>query len=192
MSTRVDERSPRQRLLETADRLFYAEGIHTVGIDRILDEAGVAKASLYKCFGSKDGLVKAYLEGRHARQKARIARALDRAGDDPRARLLAVFDAQAELFATPGFRGCAFAAATAEVPIGDDLEQVSADYRGYVRRVFRELAVEAGATDPFALACQLHLLYDGAQQVARTEHASSVAEQAHAAAGVLIDAALVH
>lgn len=190
MSVRADERSPRERLLETADRLFYAEGIHTVGIDRILEEAGVAKASLYKCFGSKDGLVKAYLEGRHERQKARIARALERAGDDPRARLLAVFDAQAELFATPGFRGCAFAAATAEVPVGDELEHVAGGYRGYVRQILRELAAEAGVRDADRLACQLHLIYDGAQQAARMDRAPSVALLARETAAVVVDAAL--
>lgn len=190
MSIRVEERSPRERLLETADRLFYAEGIHTVGIDRILDEAGVAKASLYKCFGSKNGLVRAYLEGRHERQKARIARALERAGDDPRARLLAVFDAQAELFATPGFRGCAFAAATAEVPVGDELEGVAGGYRGYVRQVFRELAEQAGAREPGRLAAALHLIYDGAQQAARMDQDPSVALLARATAAVIVDAAL--
>lgn len=191
MTTKTPERSPRERLLDTADRLFYAEGVHTVGIDRILDEAGVAKASLYKCFGNKDGLVKAYLERRHDRQKERIDRALERAGDDPRERLLAVFDAQAELFATPGFRGCAFAAASAEVPVGDDLEQVAGDYRAYTRALFHEMATEAGVRDPGALACQLQLVYDGALQVARQERLrAAVAVQARAAAGILVDAAL--
>ena len=86
------KRSPRERLLAAANELFYAEGVHTVGIDRVIDRAGVAKASLYNTFGSKDELVKAYLEGRHAASAARISRHMERY-DSPRDRLLAVFEA---------------------------------------------------------------------------------------------------
>ena len=99
--------SARDRLLEAANELFYDEGVHTVGIDRVIERAGVAKASLYNTFGSKDELVRAYLEGRHARITARITRYLERYSD-PRDRLLGVFEAQGELFAEPGYRGCAF------------------------------------------------------------------------------------
>ena len=79
--------SARERLLEAANELFYDEGVHTVGIDRVIERAGVAKASLYNTFGSKDELVRAYLEGRHARTSARITRYLERYSD-PRDRLL--------------------------------------------------------------------------------------------------------
>src|SRR5450756_3000707 len=91
----------RERLLAAANELFYAEGVHTVGIDRVIERAGVAKASLYNTFGSKDELVRAYLESRHTRMAERIARHLARYAD-PRGRLLSVFEAQAELFAEPG------------------------------------------------------------------------------------------
>lgn len=190
MTTKVEERSPRERLLETADRLFYAEGIHTVGIDRILQEAGVAKASLYKCFGSKEGLVTAYLSLRHERVQARIARALDRAGDDPKARLLAVFDAEEELFAQPWFHGCAFNAATAEGPVSDEVAQAATDHRTGVRELLRDLADQAGVAEPDTLAFQLHLIYDGAQQSARMDRATDVARRARTAAAVLVDAAM--
>ena len=92
--------SARERLLAAANELFYAEGVQTVGIDRIIEHAGVAKASLYNTFGSKDELVRAYLEARHASVTQRIARAVDRY-DTPRERLLAVFEGQGELFAQP-------------------------------------------------------------------------------------------
>ena len=105
--------SARDRLLAAANELFYSEGIHTVGIDRIIEHAGVAKASLYNSFGSKDELVEAYLVSRHANTTDRITRALQRYRT-PRTRLLGVFDAQGELFADPDFRGCAFVNATAE------------------------------------------------------------------------------
>src|SRR6202043_101484 len=70
--------SARERLLEAANELFYDEGVHTVGIDRVIERAGVAKASLYNTFGSKDELVRAYLETRHARVAARITSYLER------------------------------------------------------------------------------------------------------------------
>src|SRR5690349_3475722 len=99
--------SARDRLLAAADELFYAEGVHTVGIDRIIERAGVAKASLYSAFGSKEELVKAYLEGRHEIRRTRLLAGLQRFAD-PRERLLGVFDVLGELAGTPGFRGCAF------------------------------------------------------------------------------------
>jgi AcrR family transcriptional regulator len=180
--------SARERLLAAAADLFYAEGVHTVGIDRIIEQAGVAKASLYNTFGSKDELVRAYLEGRHAETAGRITRALGRY-DTPRDRLLGVFEAQGELFAEPGFRGCAFASASAESPNGM-VEQATADYRGWVRGLLTGLAAEAGVPDPAGLARQLHLIYDGASLSARMDHDPAAAVAARAAAAVLLDAAL--
>src|SRR6201995_3827469 len=124
--------SARERLLAAANELFYDEGVHTVGIDRVIERAGVAKASLYNTFGSKDELVRAYLETRHASVTEWIMRAVDRY-DTPRERLLAVFEGQAELFARPGYRGCAFARASAESHPGDLAEQAAEAYRRWVR-----------------------------------------------------------
>src|SRR6201990_194804 len=107
--------SARERLLAAANELFYNEGVHTVGIDRVIEQAGVAKASLYNTFGSKDELVGAYLEGRHASMAARIMRSLEKYRT-PREKLLGVFEAQGELFTEPGFRGCAFVSASSESP----------------------------------------------------------------------------
>ncbi|WGL53523.1 TetR/AcrR family transcriptional regulator [Nocardioides sp. BP30] len=189
MPTSTEKQGARERLLDTASRLFYAEGVHTVGIDRILEESGVAKASLYKTFGSKDALILAYLDRRHERQVARITAAVESAGT-PREQILAVFDSQARLFAQPDFRGCAFAAATAEGPVGSPTEEKSRVYRTYVRGVFRALAEEAGAADPDGLADQLHLVYDGAQMAARMDHQAPVAATARRTAEALLDAAL--
>lgn len=161
-------KSARERLLDTAERLFYAEGVHTVGIDRVIEESGVAKASLYNNFGNKDGLVAAYLDRRHQRQLDRVARALAGARS-PREQILAIFDSQRELFARPDYRGCAFAAATAEGPIGGPNEERSRTYRGYVRTVFAEILEKAGVTNAAAIAAQLHMVYDGAQMSARME-----------------------
>ncbi|MGH3244703.1 MAG: TetR/AcrR family transcriptional regulator [Trebonia sp.] len=180
--------SARERLLAAANELFYDEGVHTVGIDRVIERAGVAKASLYNTFGSKDELVRAYLEGRHAASAARIARHLERYSD-PRDRLLSVFEAQGELFAEPGFRGCAFASASAESP-GEGVSRASDEYRGWLRGLLAGLAREAGAPDPGKLARQLHMIYDGALLSARMDRDPSAALAARAAAGALLDAAV--
>lgn len=168
MTVTEDHRSARERLLDTAERLFYAEGVHTVGIDRVLAESGVAKATLYKNFGNKDGLVAAYLDRRHERQAERVSAALAR-GRTPREQVLNVFESQAQLFARPDFRGCAFAAASAEGPAGGPNEERSRVYRDYVRGVFRDVLDRAGVADAESAACRLHLIYDGAQMSARMD-----------------------
>ena len=116
--------SARERLLAAANELFYEEGVHTVGIDRVIEHAGVAKGSLYNTFGSKDELIRAYLEARHVSMAERITRYIERY-DTPRERLLGVFGAQAELFAEGTYRGCAFARASAESHPGDLVEQAT-------------------------------------------------------------------
>ncbi len=181
--------SARERLLAAANELFYAEGVHTVGIDRVIEHAGVAKGSLYNTFGSKDELIRAYLEARHTGLVRRITAALERY-DTPRERLLGVFEAQRDLFSEPGYRGCAFVRASAESHPGDLVEQAAAAYRGWVRGLFTSLAEEAGVPDPQALARQLHLLYDGSGVSARMDHDPAAATAARSAAAVLLNAAL--
>src|SRR3954453_7830433 len=115
--------SARERLLTAADELFYAEGVRSVGIDRIIEHAGVAKASLYNTFGSKDELVRAYLSARHIRRRDRIGRAIG-ASTTPRAQLLAGFHALEAAITEPGFRGCAFIRASAEIDHAGVVTQV--------------------------------------------------------------------
>jgi AcrR family transcriptional regulator len=190
MATRsATKPSARERLLAAANELFYDEGVHTVGIDRVIEHAGVAKASLYNTFGSKEALVRAYLETRHDNMVQRIMAVVDRY-DAPHERLLAVFEAQAEIAAEPGYRGCAFARASAECHPGDLVEQATSTYRGWVRGLFTELAGQAGVPEPQVLARQLHLLYDGASQSARLDHDPAAALAARAAAAVLLGAVL--
>ncbi|MEV7326292.1 TetR/AcrR family transcriptional regulator [Streptomyces sp. NPDC093970] len=179
----------RERLLAAADELFYAEGVQSVGIDRIIERAGVAKASLYNTFGGKEELIRAYLDSRNGRLSGRLQRAVE-GTDDPRERLLAVFDAQAALYAQPGYHGCAFLAASAEAKQGSAIEEASDASRAWVRALFTDLAREAGAPDPENLARQLHLLYDGGGVSARMDRDPSAGLVARQAAAVLIDAAL--
>jgi AcrR family transcriptional regulator len=181
--------SARERLLAAANELFYNEGVHTVGIDRVIERAGVAKASLYNTFGSKDELVRAYLETRHASVAEQITHAVERY-DTPRERLLAVFEGQGELFARPDYRGCAFSRASAESHPGDLVEQAAEAYRRWVRDLLTELAAEASVPEPEVLARQLHLLYDGSGTAARMDHDPGAAAAARTAAAALLDAAL--
>ncbi len=177
-------RSARERLLDAADELFYAEGVHTVGIDRVIERAGVAKASLYTTFGSKDELIRAYLERRHAARQAAIAEAIERA-PDPRARLLAPFAA-----INAASRGCAFINASAEAERGGVVDEVSSEHRRWRRDLFASLARDAGAADPEALAAQLTVLYDGAAVGLRMDDGGAAVTTACAATELLVDAAL--
>ncbi|WP_335970575.1 TetR/AcrR family transcriptional regulator [Streptomyces sp. CA2R106] len=180
--------SARERLLLAANELFYAEGVQSVGIDRVIEHAGVAKASLYNCFGSKESLVRAYLDYRRERSVDRITRVLTRFRT-PRERLLGMFDAQGELITSPGYNGCAFAAASAEAPRGGSVEKATDEYRAWMRGLFAELAAEAGVADPQGLARQLHLLYDGATLSSQLDRDPTAASVAREAAAVLVDAA---
>jgi AcrR family transcriptional regulator len=182
--------SPRERLLDAATELFYAEGVQSVGIDRVIERAGVAKASLYSTFGSKEELVRAYLEHRHEVIMGRLRAAIDAAGDDPVERILAVFDSQAQLYRRPTFNGCAFAMASAEAPAGGRIELATESYRADVRGLFAELAAQAGAPDPELLASQLQMIYDGASLSVRMDHDPGVAVAQRAAAEALVQAAL--
>jgi AcrR family transcriptional regulator len=185
----VEKPSARERLLTAATELFYEEGIHTVGIDRVIERAGVAKATLYSTFGSKDELIRTYLSGRHELRRQRMDEGLSRF-DSPRDRLLGVFDVLGELFAEPTYRGCAFANASAEAQLGSPILAETERYRAWVRTLFVDLAAAAGATDPSILAGQLVLLYDGAGVGARMDRNPEVAATAKAIAATLVDAAI--
>jgi AcrR family transcriptional regulator len=186
----TERTSARERLLRAASELFYSEGVHTVGVDRIVARADVAKATLYTVFGSKDGLVRAYLTARHDRVRELMIRELATRYATARERLLGVFEVQGLLFDEPGFRGCAFVGANAEAADGSSVGEVTETYRAWVRSLFRDLAKEVGASDPETLAGQLVLLYDGAGISAWMDHNPDAAKASRAVAATLIDAAI--
>jgi AcrR family transcriptional regulator len=181
--------SARERLLTAADELFYSEGVQSVGIERVLERAGVAKASLYNLFGNKEGLVLAYLQRRHDGTTEQLLAEVNR-HRDPRRRILALFDAQAQVFAQPGFRGCAFVSALAEAPLGSQVAQAAHEFRAWVRNLLISLTKEAGAADPLELARQLNIIYDGGITAAWIDHDPSIASSSRAAAEALLDTAL--
>ncbi len=180
----------RARLLAAADELFYAEGVQSVGIDRVIGHAGVAKATLYSAFGSRDGLVRAYLQARHAATAERMARELEARFDTPKERLTGAFEVQGLSFTEPGFRGCAFISASADAPPGGVVEQATQDYRTWLRELFLDLAKQAGAKDAKSLAQQLVLLYDGAGIGAWMDRDPSAETAARTIAAALVDVAI--
>jgi len=176
MATKTTKRpSARERLLAASDELFYRDGVHSTGIDAVIERAGVAKGSLYYIFGGKDELVAAYLRGRHQVWRQRVEEA-QADTDDPDEKILAIFDALADYVSRPEFRGCPFNNAAAEAPAGQAQRLAINEYRDWLRQSFRQLAVDTGAADPDALTDALIVLYDGALATTNT------AEPARAAA----------
>jgi len=162
MATKTAKRpSARERLLAASDELFYRDGVHSTGIDAIIERAGVAKGSLYYIFGGKDELVAAYLRGRLESWRQRVE-ARQAGIDDPDEMILAVFDAIADYVSLPEFRGCPFVNAAAEAPAGESQQLAIKEYRDWVRQSFLELAADTAVADSEALADALIVLYDGA------------------------------
>lgn len=186
----TDQPSAADRLLDAASRLFYARGVPNVGINEIIARAGVARMTLYHHFPSKDALVKAVLERRKDERDAWLAQASEMA-NEPRGRILAVFDLLRTWAETPDFRGCPLVAATIE--LGGQLNAArpyAQAHQATARAFFESLATELGATDPSALAARLQLLVEGAAVVALVQGGPAPAEHARAAAAALLDAAV--
>lgn len=150
---------PAQRLLATAAELFANQGIRAVGIDQILREAGVAKASLYSTYGSKDALVIAYLTDLDHADRNRWERAVAEI-DDPVDRILTFFDLASGAATRRDYRGCLYANAATEYP-GVELEPVRA-HRQWLWDTLAALLDQAGVSSSAALARRIQLLYDGA------------------------------
>lgn len=160
--------SPRERLLEVASRLFYSEGIHAVGIDRVIAEAGVAKATLYAHFASKGELVAAYLSDQSRWWSAAVKARVGQSEPGSIGAALAPFTVLGERAASPSYRGCPFINAAAEFPgPGPVAEQVSA-HRRRVRATFGELTGVTGEDD--AVIEVIMALYDGAMSGAYLDH----------------------
>ena len=185
-------RRARDRILDTADELFYRDGYGAVGVDTIIEQAGVAKMTLYRNFASKDDLIVAYLERANERFWDRFNGALGSAPDDPREKLVGLFDALAKLAASPACLGCPFQAAAGEFPSPDHPgHQVARAHKEEVLRRLRELAAAAGARHPGRLAEQLWLVMDGVWAAARMFGvAKSPASAAPLAARALLEADL--
>ncbi|MEY9885731.1 AcrR family transcriptional regulator [Bradyrhizobium sp. USDA 328] len=173
------QQTMKERILETADKLFYLQGIRAIGVDTIAAEIGISKRTLYNHFPSKDALIAAYLERRFVAQ---------RPSDKPPAeQILAAFDSLERRFAAKDFRGCPFVNAVAELgPTDRAVKKIAIAFKESRRIWFRERLTELGVADADALATQLVLLVDGsiAQDLVRDDPA--MARAAKEAAKVLL------
>ncbi|ADB48853.1 TetR/AcrR family transcriptional regulator [Conexibacter woesei] len=176
----------RDRLLQAARDLFYAEGIRAVGVERLLDRSGVGRASFYRHFDSKDALVVAMLRGYDEEYRAWLQARVAELGGEP----LVLFDALAERAEQSGFRGCAFLNAMAEVSDPDSaVHRMGVEHKRAVTAYVAALLDEAGYADHDALARQLMVLMDGATVTAHYERTTDAARRARAAAAATLAAA---
>jgi AcrR family transcriptional regulator len=170
----------KERILETADRLFYLQGIRAVGVDTIAAEIGISKRTLYNHFPSKDALIAAYLAGRFVE--------IRRSDKPPVAQILGTFDRLERRFAAKDFRGCPFVNAVAELGSEDkSVKKTAVAFKESRRLWFRDLLRQLDVADPEGLATQLTLLVDGsiAQDLVRDDPA--MARAAKKAATVLLE-----
>jgi len=173
----------KERILKTADRLFYLQGIRAIGVDTIAAEIGISKRTLYNHFPSKDALIEAYLERRFVRPPSEPAPS----AKTPAEQILATFDSLERRFAAADFRGCPFVNAVAEVGKEDRaVKKIAKAFKESRRLWFRERLEQLGVTGADALATQLVLLVDGsiAQDLVRDDPA--MARAAKEAAKVLL------
>jgi AcrR family transcriptional regulator len=174
----------RERILAAVDRLFYAQGIKSVGVDAIAAELGISKKTLYRYFPSKDDLVIGYLRGRF--------RPLPEASVKPPAeQILANLEWIARsLTGARDFRGCAFVNALAELGSEDsEARKLAVAYKESRRLWYRDLLSQLGVDDPDTLATQLSLLVDGAYAAVLIHQDPAMMRPAIAAARILLKAA---
>ncbi len=173
-------KSTRERLIGAADDLFYRDGFHAVGLDRLLDEVGVTKTTFYNHFESKDALILAVLNDRDRWWREEFMKMLrKRGGDEPRGQIAAIVDVLQDLFASNQFNGCIFVNVSAEFPLPHDPgHKAASEHKGLMEMILRDLALRAGATDAVAMSEQLAMLMEGAfvtHQVTRNPRAADIA-----------------
>jgi AcrR family transcriptional regulator len=179
MATLPAKPAMKDRILETADRLFYLQGIRAVGVDTIAAEIGISKRTLYNHFPSKDALIAAYLARRFVAPRP--------SDKSPVEQILGTFDSLERRFSARDFRGCPFVNAVAELGSEDkSVRKIAVAFKESRRLWFRDLLVQLGVTDAEGLATQLALLVDGsiAQDLVRNDPA--MARAAKEAATVLL------
>ena len=177
--------TPRERLLATARRLFYAEGIHAVGVDRLVTEANVTRATFYRHFPTKEALVEAYLRATDADLRTAVDAVL--AERDPQRALEALVELIGQTTIAPGFRGCHFINAAAEYPDAAHPVRIAIDdHRSWFSQTVTELARQLGHPDPVQAGQMLVLLHDGALAAGQLDDPEAVSQAVRAAAVQLL------
>lgn len=178
----------RERIMDTACRLFYQEGIQAVGVQRLIEEAGVAKASLYAHFPSKDDLVVAYLDRKGAAWRSAVQQLLDNPRLSAKKKLLKIFDLAVEMVEAPGFRGCPYQNAGAEVADPNHpIKEAGRRQRAWIHETLARLVKETGASSHDRLTGSLIVLYDGALATALLDADPAAARHARWAAERMLD-----
>ncbi|AEF40651.1 putative transcriptional regulator, TetR family protein [Hoyosella subflava DQS3-9A1] len=176
----------------TAAQLFYSEGIRAVGVNRLLEEAQTPIMSLYRIFGSKEGLVEEFLREKDKQIRERFEREIERIANAPKERILAVFDVLGEVIADSDYRGCTFINVAVEMANTEHpFVEIAVSHKNSVRETFSRYLADAGLRETEPLATQLLMLMDGAFVRAQMHsNREEVALHARMAAEVLVDAAL--
>ncbi|MTH99018.1 TetR/AcrR family transcriptional regulator [Roseibium sp. RKSG952] len=181
----------RDELVRKALQVFYRDGFHATGMDKLVAETGVSKTSMYKHFRTKEELILAALRLRDENFRNWFLRRIEELADTPAEQLIASFDALKEWFEEDSFRGCMFIKAGAEYQDKDHPIHVqAAEHKRVLLEYFTELARKAGARNPEKLGCQLLLLKEGAIVTAVLLKSCDPAQDAKEAAQVLLDNAL--
>lgn len=189
-ATRTPAGHAREKILATAFRLFYAHGLRAAGIDTIIAESGVAKATFYKYFPAKDDLILAYLEKVDGVWTGQLKAAAEAAGPEPADQLVGLFDALGTACRRDGYRGCAFINAAAESAAGTRVHQRTVAHKLQILEWLEALADRAGARNPGRLARSLALLLDGGLASGALDADPAAADAARSAAAELVAAAV--
>ncbi|MFF4772877.1 TetR/AcrR family transcriptional regulator [Microtetraspora fusca] len=184
----IDPERTRAAILEAATSVLYERGLDGIGVAELCARIGVSKETLYRHFGTKDGLVEAMLQARSDRVTRWLAGVVATAGDDPRDQLSAVFDALQEWYDDPVFRGCAMLNAAAQHHV-EAVRAITARHLDRYLELLTGIAERAGAADPGVLGRQLLMLVEGATVVAAHHGAAGAGEHARQAAHALLSAA---
>lgn len=184
----IDPRRTRATILRAATRLLYERGLDGIGVAELCSRLGVSKETLYRHFGTKDGLVHAVLEARSDQAVRRLTDAVTAAGDDPADQLTALFAALQGRYDEPSFRGCALLNAAAQHHT-DTVRGITARHLDRYLELLTGIADRAGAADPQRLARQLLMLVEGATVIADHHDHTRAGEHACQAALTLLAAA---
>lgn len=183
----MEKSEKREALLDCAQRLFEVQGFHGTGVDQIAKDSGVTKRTLYKHFGSKEGLIQAVLELHHSEMMANMRAQLFSGEGDVTARLMQCFELYRDWFGQAHFSGCIFIKTMNEFTACSPLLRGIAQHsKSEVRQMIYEIALEGGLSDPALLADQLQLLLEGSIVVAQCGEGAKVIDTARPIAERLI------
>ena len=178
----------RDELVQKALKAFYRNGFHATGMDKLVEDTGISKTSMYKHFRTKEDLILAVLRLRDEQFRNWLYRRMEELAVTPKEQLIAMFDALEEWFAEPGYKGCMFIKASSEYQeASHPIHKQAADHKRFLEQHMSDLAKKAGLDDPNTIARQLLLLKEGAIVTANLGHTDHPAREAKAAARQLLN-----